>query len=69
MTQGTPWKANWLMLHHEIKTLFSPEWRSARVAHKFLNIWVELIRAEPKITFFVILVLLFLVIGQTAKII
>ena len=51
-SQGTPWKANWIMWWEEMRVF-----PKGRASHKFLNIWVELIRANPKTTYFVILAL------------
>lgn len=66
--QGTSWETNWYMVGIELKRIFKKGEKS-RFWHKFLNVWVELIRAEPKITFWVVFVLFFLVVGQTAKLI
>jgi len=65
--QGTSWETNWFMVWLEFKNIFTRG--ESRFWHKFLNVWVELVRANPKITVFVVLLLLFMVIGQTAKLV
>ena len=48
--QGTSFSQNWSMLKQEIRIF-----PHGRIAHKLLNIFVEAVRAYPKITVFILL--------------
>ena len=58
MAQGTSFKENIQMLKDEILKFWNR--KKSRISHKLINIPVEAIRANPKVTFYIILVLLVL---------
>lgn len=69
--QGTPFKENWAEFLKAFKGDYREDGRNIVMAvlHEGLNVLVEANRAHSKVGVFIIMGLLFIAVGQTAKIV